>query len=306
MSPADVAVLRGERRRDQQRTDLAVRWPVRHDVERPAEHRDHHLACRAGRRSSSCGCRGGRAGRRWRARSRPRCGAAPGWRGRSSLSASGAESLGWVVEVLVGVDAEAAVARGRVVAAARRSRSARRGCAGRRGRWRTKRTPRRATTTRGRVRWSPTRSRRRSASCLERLELGGQVARRRPGRPAAGPAGARRASGPSEMPDLGHRDADARRREDKRDLQVVLEVLADVGRVELARQRRRLRARRFGPMPESSRMCGEPTAPALSTTSLVALSDVRSRRPRCGTRRPCALQLAGIALQDHSGHLRVS
>ena len=42
------------------------------------------LPCHAGRRSSSCGCRGGRRDRGWSVRSRPRCGAEPGWRARSS------------------------------------------------------------------------------------------------------------------------------------------------------------------------------------------------------------------------------
>ena len=69
---------------------------------------------------------------------------------------------------------------------------------------------------------------------LERLELLGQVGvvgrvgRQRPGRRP-------QRVGTHREAHLAHRDAHAGRREDKADLQVVLEVLADVGSVELAR-----------------------------------------------------------------------
>ena len=68
---------------------------------------------------------------------------------------------------------------------------------------------------------------------LECLELGGhvgvvgRVGRQRPRRSAERVR-------PHRGADFGHRDTDSRRREHEADLQMVLQVLADVGRVELA------------------------------------------------------------------------
>ena len=160
----------------------------------------------------------------------------------------------------------------------------------------------RATTTRGRGPWSPTRRGAARPPALSACSSSGMSASSA-GSAGSGPAGARSASGPSESADLGHRDA--RRPARGRTAATCrwsFRCLPTSGASSWHATPAASSSRR-GPMPESIRMCGEPMAPALSTTSLSALTTrVAPSAVRYST--PRRLQRAGVTVEEHSRHLR--
>ena len=265
VAPSRYAMLLREYRRHHQRANLAVRRPVRHDLQSPAQHRQHHLQVVGVCRNSSCGSPAGRQGRRFRGRSRLRCAAAPDSPARSCFPRQ-APTLGRIVEILRRVHVQARMPQVFVVPTGNESRSARRDCGGRRGRSKSRHTPRTARRTPGRTPSFPTR---RAAAPLpaSKPEVGLHL-RIILGSAGSGPAGWRRAAGPIERPTSPiETPTPGPRRTEAPGCgpSCACRPLANRRHT----QHRSSSSSRRGPMPDSSSKCGEPTAPALKITSLL-------------------------------------
>ena len=86
------------------------------------------------------------------------------------------------------------------------------------------------------------------------------------------------------------------------DLHVVLQVLANMWRIDLTRDAHGLELRR-GPIPDNRSKCGEPTAPALNDTSLAARA-MRGSPLAMRYSTPVAPVACPATFQEHARHVR--
>ena len=269
---------------------VAVRRPVRHDVERPAHHRDHHRHVVGVGEVVHADVRVVRRDRRSRGRSRPRCGAARDWRARASLSASGASRL----------DASSKYSSGRRAGTSRQMS----GCThseeadlrvvgvmvaeagGEPGARLVERRGHEAASGRRPLGDAPL------GLLLQRLAARAGMSASSRGIRGQRPGGSAQGVGAKRDADLVHRDADAGRGEEEGDLDVVLQVLADVRRIDPTRDARGLElvARADARQQQQVR---RPDRPAAQHDLLGQRAPSRCPRLRCGTRRRVAAMRPG-------------